>query len=37
VTELDRQQVRTHELMEDRQVLAHGLIDAHSVEHDSLL
>jgi hypothetical protein len=37
VTELYRQQVRAEEVMKDRQVLPHGLIDAHPVEHGILL
>jgi hypothetical protein len=33
VTELDREQVSTEELVEGREILCHGIVDAHPVDH----
>jgi hypothetical protein len=33
VTELDREQVSAEELVEGREILCHGIVDAHPADH----
>jgi hypothetical protein len=33
VTELDREQVGAEEVMEDREIFAHSVVDAHPINH----